>query len=353
MPSFMMHPNFGGYAAEFSPWGGGLLAVCAAECFGVQGSGKLYILNTQGQGPVKLEAGAATADGCFDAAWSELAAHHVVVGCGDGNVLLWDLRTIGTGQPQAVMRHSQGEVYSCHWNQVSKQVFATGCWNREIKIWNAQTCQPVRTYQEHMKELYCVKWSPKNNDMMASCSGDGMFKVWDARQPKSLLSHPGHGGEIILSCDWNKYDPNVLVTSGVDRMVKMWDIRRPQQPLLLLRGHQSAVRTVKCSPHSRNLILSGGYDFQLCLFDTARQQPLSQRYVQHKEFIVGLDFALDAPGVVASTGWDCLTYTWTLGKPVVATHQAQAPLPQWPIPPKLPRPPVADGPVQGPAPPPV
>ncbi|KAJ9464359.1 Peroxisome biogenesis protein 7 [Diplonema papillatum] len=342
MPSFHLHPGFCGYGVEYSPWGGDRMAVCAAENFGVKGTGKIYILNNAGGGPLQLETMAATEDGVFDIAWSETSPNHLVAACGDGVVKVFNLQTCGeASMPELVLRHGRGEVYSANWNTISKTFFITSSWGREVRIWNPANGSCVMTYTEHQKEVYNAVWNPKNNDLFASCSGDGTFKLWDARRPTSLITHAGHNGEIILSCDWNKYDANVLVTSGVDRVVRMWDVRKVQQPLLALRGHQSAVRRVKCSPHSRNLILSAGYDFQLCLFDTDRRQPLAQRYVQHKEFVVGCDWSLEHPGVVTSTGWDSLVFVWELGKPVVATHGAQPPLPPC-LPP--PRPPGALGP---------
>ena len=337
-----MHPGFGGYSVKYSPWGGGMMAVCAAENFGVQGSGKVYIVSNQGaQGGINVERMVATEDGAFDVAWSEHSPNHFVVACGDGVLKLFDVSTVAENpNPVSVMRHQQGEVYSVDWNLVSKDTFVSGCWNREIKVFHPATGACVNTFVGHQKEVYRVAFSPKHNELFASCSGDGTFKLWDTRTAQSMLTQSGHNGEIILGCDWNKYDPNVLATSSVDKTVKLWDVRRPQQPLFLLRGHQSAVRTVRCSPHSRNLILSGGYDFQLCLFDTDRPQPLSQRYVQHKEFVVGCDWSLEHPGVVASTGWDSMLYVWKLGTPIVATHGAQPPLPPCP-------PPIKQMPVDG------
>ena len=45
MPSFQFHPNFAGYAVQFNPFNPNVLAACAAENFGISGSGKVYVMD--------------------------------------------------------------------------------------------------------------------------------------------------------------------------------------------------------------------------------------------------------------------------------------------------------------------
>ena len=68
-------------------------------------------------------------------------------------------------------------MYSAHWNLVTKDVFATGCWDHACKVWDPNRTASVRTYCEHAKEVYEVQWSPVRAEIFASVSGDGCLKV--------------------------------------------------------------------------------------------------------------------------------------------------------------------------------
>jgi len=115
------------------------------------------------------------------------------------------------------------------------------------------------------------------------------------------------------------------------------------------------VRRVRFSPHEPSLLLSSSYDMGVCLWDVAQPQPLLRRrgaarhgappcgrrsmrtprceglplsrlwcdrYDHHTEFVVGVEFSLFQPGLVASCGWDNLLYCW---------HQAgEPPMPAGP-----------------------
>eukprot|EP00760_Papus_ankaliazontas_P038207 PhM_4_TR8958/c0_g1_i1/m.55104/K13341/PEX7, PTS2R; peroxin-7 len=331
MPSFAYHPKLAGYAVKFNPWEGSTLAVAAAENFGISGCGMLYFLKIAPDGDLVLDGMVPSADGCFDVSYSENDPNIVVAGCGDGIKIVDRQRQ---GVVQTLAEH-QAEVYGVHWNPTAKDSFASGSWDCTVKVFPAGAHTSAVTYAEHTKEVYEVNWNPREATLLGSCSGDGSWRLYDVRTPRSVHAVPGHGGEIVLSLDWNRYDPNVLLTSSVDRSVKMWDVRRPQKEIIAFCGHEAAVRRVRCSPHSRNLFVTTGYDFRVCVWDTDRpQNALTQRYEQHREFVVGIDWSLVEPGVVATAAWDGLSYMWPLGRPPVPTHARRPPLPPFNVPPR-------------------
>ena len=91
-------------------------------------------------------------------------------------------------------------------------------------------------------------------------------------------------------------------------------MRSPLKPLSVLRGHSYAVRRVQCSPHAPTVLLTCSYDMTLALWDwAAPENALLARYGQHTEFAVGLDMSVHSEGLIASTGWDEMTYVWRAG----------------------------------------
>jgi len=118
----------------------------------------------------------------------------------------------------------------------------------------------------------------------------------------------------VLSCDWNKYDPNVFVTGSVDKTVSTWDIRAPAMPTNVLAAHNYAVRRVRFDPHSATLLASASYDTTVCLWDIAERRPSDAgaiaQYNHHTEFVMGVEWSLFQEGVLASCAWDGCMSVW-------------------------------------------
>lgn len=226
-------------------------------------------------------------DGQYDVAWSEMNDNQLVSTCGDGSVKLWDLQQ--PGFPLMSWEEHQAEVYSCDWNLISKDMFATGSWDDTIRLWSPEAGQSITQWHEHQNCVYCVCWSPYQPTMLASCAGDRTVKLWDTNQQMSTQTIPAHDFEV-LSCDWNKYNPNLLVTASVDKTIKCWDIRNPSMELTILHGHTYAVRRVRCSPHQQGVIASCSYDMTMRMWDMESPNSQLQCFEHHTEFTVGCDF---------------------------------------------------------------
>ena len=73
-----------------------------------------------------------TQDSLFDVAWSEAHENQIVVGCGDGSVKLYDI-SVNDFPVRSWQEHNR-EVFSVHWNLVTKDTFASSSWDGTIKI---------------------------------------------------------------------------------------------------------------------------------------------------------------------------------------------------------------------------
>ena len=73
-----------------------------------------------------------TQDSLFDVAWSEAHENQIVVGCGDGSVKLYDI-SVNEFPVRSWQEHNR-EVFSVHWNLVTKDTFASSSWDGTIKI---------------------------------------------------------------------------------------------------------------------------------------------------------------------------------------------------------------------------
>ena len=73
-----------------------------------------------------------TQDTLYDVSWSEAHENQAVVAAGDGSVKLYDI-TVDEFPVQSWKEHNR-EVFSVHWNLVSKDTFCSSSWDGTIKV---------------------------------------------------------------------------------------------------------------------------------------------------------------------------------------------------------------------------
>ena len=154
----------------------------------------------------------------------------------------------------------------------------------------------------HDFTVYAATWHPTHESIFGSCSGDQTARIWDLRSGKDVKRIHGHSNEI-LAMDFNKYE-NFIATASTDNAVKVWDLRATtDQPIMVLVQHALAVRRVKFSPFHANILASGSYDMATFIWD-CNTQSVVNRFDNHSEFVVGLDFSMHQSGQLASVSWD-------------------------------------------------
>lgn len=354
--------GYKGYGIQYSPFFDNKLAVATASNYGLVGNGKLFILNIEPTGAIGHEISWETQDGLFDVSWSEIHENHVVVASGDGSIKLFDTK-VGKFPVQNWHEHGK-EVFSVNWNMIDKSSFVSSSWDGTVKVWNvnnprsllslnSKTDYTTKTspnnppmshqpnHQNNTSEcIYTAQFSPHSPSTIVSCNGLSHLQIWDIRSPQPLqMDFVSHGGLETLSCDWNKYRPNVVASASTDKSIRIWDLRminnvnqlshsplksfhtRGPTPMNELLGHEFAIRKVQWSPHNSQDLLSTSYDMTARVWaDLSNDQarflhcpPGSMKGVmhRHKEFVIGCDYSLwGEPGWAATTGWDEMVYVW-------------------------------------------
>eukprot|EP00899_Mesostigma_viride_P010714 jgi/Mesvir1/19644/Mv09927-RA.1 len=312
MPAF--RSPFNGYAVQFSPFLEDRLAVATAQNFGIIGNGRLHILQmVRGSDALVPIVSFDTADGLYDCCWCEDNENIIASASGDGSIKIWDMAAPPQANPLKSFNEHTHEAYCLAWNYTKRDLFLSASWDDTVKLWSVAGHHSLRSFAEHTYCVYGVTWSPANPEVFASCSGDCTLRVWDLREPKSTVVIRAHEYEV-LTCDWSKYSETLLVTGSVDKSIRVWDIRNPRQPMHVLQGHSFAVRRLKCSPHRPTEVASCSYDMTACLWDfSVPENALLARFTHHTEFAVGIDMSVLTEGLMATTGWDEMTYVWPRG----------------------------------------
>lgn len=303
---------FQGYSVKFSPFEEHKIAVATSQNFGIIGNGKQYILQVTPNGVIEY-AVFDTADGLYDCAWSEENENIIISASGDGSIKVWDLGAPPHANPLRSLEEHKHEVYSLHWNTIKRDIFLSGSWDDTIKLWTLARPESMRTFAEHTYCIYAAQWNPHVADVFLSASGDCTVKLWDIRQQRPTRSLAAHQQEI-LTADWCKYNDCIMATASVDKVIKVWDVRMLERELVAMPGHGYAVRRVLFSPHAESVIASASYDMTVRLWDWQKPgDPLLRVWDHHSEFAVGLDWSVLTEGMLASCGWDEMTFIWHQG----------------------------------------
>ncbi|KAI9761874.1 MAG: hypothetical protein M4579_000815 [Chaenotheca gracillima] len=356
--------GFNGYSIQYSPFFDSRLAVASAANFGLVGNGRLYILNLTPNGIV-AEKWFDTQDSLFDLAWSESHENQVLAATGDGSLKLFDIGLENSnptpegprqdgGFPIASWQEHKREVFSAHWNLMSKDTFCSSSWDGTVKVWSPNRPTSLLTIPTHSC-TYSALYSPHSPSILSAVSSDSHLRIFDLRTPASASNHlvmriPIHSAPAAkasfssaaatppseaLTHDWNRYSSSLVATGSVDRLIRTFDTRAPNQgPLAVLAGHEYAVRRLAWSPHLGDVLLSAGYDMTARIWRTsagieagaavgpggAPQGPGAiggpggeeiGRMNQHSEFVTGVDWCLfGAEGWCASVGWDERVLVW-------------------------------------------
>jgi len=169
--------------------------------------------------------------------------------------------------------------------------FASGSWDKMIKIWEAsvdtsgagaeqesdakrqckslekenlkQVRTPLETLSGHKEPVSCVLWN-EDGELMSS-GWDHCIRVWDANT--STNKHTMTGNKVVLGIAYSASN-NLLAAGSADKFVRLFDARASGDVVhKMLTSHEGWVSCVDWSPVDQNILVSGSYDCSIRLWD--------------------------------------------------------------------------------------
>ena len=236
-----------------------------------------------------------------------------------GEIKIWDadngelLRTIErqistayffdkNGTLSGIEENYVWSVYSVAFSADGKTL-ASGGNASNVKLWDADTGELLRTLGGHSKDVVSIAFAPDGNTL-ASGSKDKTIKLWDARSGELLRTLEGHT-DTVRSVAFAP-DGNTLASGSIDETIKLWDARSGEL-VQTLEGHTSLVLSVAFAPDGSTLA-SGSLDDTIKLWD-ARSGELVRTLEGHTGTVYSVVFAPDGNTLASGSGdtvklWD-------------------------------------------------
>jgi len=169
----------------------------------------------------------------------------------DWKLALWDTAT-PSGPVQVIDAHEDAAQAVAYVTTEKGPRLASGGADKQVKLWNLDTLDRIRTYRGHRELITALAFSP-DGKLLASASIDGNIRVWSTNsgRMRRLYGHRGRVGSLSFSPDGK-----TLASSGADGQLRLWDVARARTARTII-GHQGGVNAVSFAPDGVHLASAG------------------------------------------------------------------------------------------------
>jgi WD40 repeat protein len=200
--------------------------------------------------------------------------------------------------PNLIIR-GHTDVVHCATFSIDGKHIVSGSKDCTIRIWHAQTGNPVLTPPEmHTGGVSSVAFSP-NGRRIASGSEDATILIWHALTGRVVAGpFEGHTDPIISVCF--SQNGNRIASGSTDMTVRVWDARTGNSLVGPLSGHTDRVTSVAFSRHGGR-IASGSYDQTVRVWDAMSGRLVLRPLEGHNHWVLFVAFSPDSKRIISGS----------------------------------------------------
>lgn len=221
-------------------------------------------------------------------------------------------------------------VMSLSWNQIHRQVLASGSADCTVKVWDVtqagnathEKCCAL-TFNHHRDKVQCVEWHPKEGTLLATGSFDRTVALLDARANGAKTKSV----KLTADCEaiaWDPFHTEYLTAVSEDGTISCWDVRNFQtnKPLwTFVANEYGGVTSLAYNPQVPGMMATCSKDATVTLWNAYSQNHVPTanfhpRSIAAKDMCSGKLYALSfypsSPWLLATGGSGNQLALWDL-----------------------------------------
>jgi periodic tryptophan protein 1 len=233
-------------------------------------------------------------DAVMALSWNQVHRQVIASGSADCTVKLWDVTQAGldaNGQCNAgTFSHHKDKVCSVKWHPKEATLLATGSYDRTVALLDARGGGSNVKSVKLSGDCEALAWDPCHPEYLTAASEDGTISCWDVRKFQTstpLWSFVANEFGGVSDFSYNEFVPGLLATCSTDKSVTLWDAcsqdgvptaNVPPRPCGTKDMCSGKLFSVAFYPSSPWLVGSGGSGNMLALWDLSGEEAIRKRF---------------------------------------------------------------------------
>jgi periodic tryptophan protein 1 len=233
-------------------------------------------------------------DAVMSLSWNQVHRQVIASGSADNTVKLWDVTQAGldaNGQCNAgTFSHHKDKVCAVKWHPKEATLLATGSYDRTVALLDARGGGKNVKSVKLKGDCEALAWDPCHPEYLTAASEDGTISCWDVRKFETstpLWSFVANEFGGVSDFSYNEFVPGLLATCSTDKSVTLWDTcsqggvptaNVPPRPCGTKDMCSGKLFSVAFYPSSPWLVGSGGSGNMLALWDLSGEEAIRKRF---------------------------------------------------------------------------